>query len=129
MFQYISCCSLSSDKKFNMKFNYLFQYISCCSLSMSWFYIPPIFHCFNTSHVVVYLGSCYFYFSSCRFNTSHVVVYRWVVVAATIQVQFQYISCCSLSKNGVYWWWNFFKFQYISCCSLSIVVFGNPETV
>ena len=76
MFQYISCCSLSTSPIFftikltrfntshvvvylrfpNPKFNYAgsFQYISCCSLSLIVEHITLKKLSFNTSHVVVY---------------------------------------------------------------------------
>ena len=98
-----------------------FQYISCYSLSSA---IPLSYflkHCFNTSHVTLYLHlplhrRCRF----SRFNTSHVTLYpyarrrtKWVnyvsihlmllfimiVVKETEHTKgFQYISCYSLSQ-------------------------------
>ena len=57
--------------------NFWFQYISCCSLSSLFLKSAQVYHCFNTSHVVVYhltyITANRFY--SC-FNTSHVVVYH-----------------------------------------------------
>ena len=123
----------------------MFQYISCCSLSSYRVKKEDSYYSFNTSHVVVYLLDAFFMLFSenvsihlmlqfiqivpaCHqslicFNTSHVVVYRnlhvlqyfpadvsihlmlqFIDVAyfhAEIGILFQYISCCSLSKRNI----------------------------
>ena len=53
------------------------------------------------------------------FNTSHVVVYLADSLYRAAEIKFQYISCCSLSRRGLYTASGRAKFQYISCCSLS----------
>ena len=120
----------------------MFQYISCCSLSEECAYkCIPLFSRFNTSHVVVYL----MYKSLVReykesFNTSHVVVYRETNAEIFGELEFQYISCCSLSSCRPFFDQSRLcfntshvvvypiypiqasvtdTFQYISCCSLS----------
>ena len=55
LFQYISCCSLSSPLYDTGPSSLLFQYISCCSLSPSDINLCTDIYHFNTSHVVVYL--------------------------------------------------------------------------
>ena len=56
--------------------------------------------CFNTSHVVVYqLFHLLMQTKIQCFNTSHVVVYRRIESRTNHYVEFQYISCCSLSKE------------------------------
>ena len=82
-------------------------------------YLPSTIS-FNTSHVVVYLTPISSTArSSLRFNTSHVVVYRGFDLVINHFLQFQYISCCSLSKKMEVSPYNKTEFQYISCCSLS----------
>mgnify|MGYP006897633548 CR=1 FL=1 len=79
---------------------YLFQYISCCYLSISEKQMQIRQHCFNTSHVVIYLIWAFY------FDTVH---------------QFQYISCCYLSNTYRKAILVSVEFQYISCCYLSIL--------
>ena len=102
-FQYISCCSLSTipDALFNSVF--VFQYISCCSLSAINKYKLKAQLGFNTSHVVVYLQHCVLFLILIYcFNTSHVVVYHnFTQSSNNLSLMFQYISCCSLSNNGL----------------------------
>ena len=162
---YPDYCSLSAVK-------IVFQYISCCSLSLLSRHNLSSFLCFNTSHVVVYrrIPICTIMTKS-GFNTSHVVVYhgrpgksggcyfvsihlmlqfiRKLLSTAGKEIQFQYISCCSLSffiifstaelngfntshvvvylESGSYSY-KIQEFQYISCCSLSNYVFDVVES-
>ena len=67
---------------------------------------------FNTSHVVIYqkftagLDTSY-----SGFNTSHVVIYRRSVFPNRTNIfQFQYISCCYLSKKK----WHIQRREYVS---------------
>ena len=55
IFQYISCCSLSTLSTEQVTEEQIFQYISCCSLSMPLYRDLSFCVHFNTSHVVVYL--------------------------------------------------------------------------
>ena len=141
LFQYISCCSLSSwsiQKKrrsqvsIHLMLQFItsfslhnsdriqFQYISCCSLSPLLFNLYSRNSCFNTSHVVVYRysGSSGL-FPLCSFNTSHVVVYPTGSSSSDT-----YYTCFNTSHVVVYQPDNAIiipltSFQYISCCSLS----------
>ena len=54
LFQYISCCSLSSTSHIGLIIKPQFQYISCCSLSGCLAVVVFALGGFNTSHVVVY---------------------------------------------------------------------------
>ena len=100
LFQYISCCSLSSETPSINACRTTFQYISCCSLSYS--------RSFQTSwkpHVSIHL----------------MLQFISIVVTKMISsIMFQYISCCSLSDKIVNQMQGFVQFQYISCCSLSL---------
>ena len=120
MFQYISCCSLSTESCIASSEKIMFQYISCCSLSPHSDRSAKPYQCFNTSHVVVYqevycLFHCisrFQYISCCSLST----------IKGQIQSQcykFQYISCCSLSCTQLPDGMEIVLFQYISCCSLS----------
>ena len=82
MFQYISCCSLSDFFYLTSHTIIWFQYISCCSLSILILQCLILFHCFNTSHVVVYPAT--------------------ELGMSPQGVRFQYISCCSLSRMSLY---------------------------
>ena len=119
-FQYISCYYLSRYMKENPAVATLFQYISCCYLSR---YAPvkmSSLNYFNTSHVVIYLNR--------------------IKETGWDKYKFQYISCCYLSvlwlqkKLFLYvsihlmllFIWEcqaqvhvYYTFQYISCCYLS----------
>ena len=99
-FQYISCCSLSIKQNQQQYYFTRFQYISCCSLSLFAHIIQlPIFE-------FQYISCCSLsklkdlkFSTGNDFNTSHVVVYLGSKELQRQQLnQFQYISCCSLSK-------------------------------
>ena len=121
-FQYISCYSLSEMVKFDYYAIYMFQYISCYSLSVTvteefvpetgfntshvTLYPQPFYdrhqllQSFNTSHVTLYL----LWINRWKairnsFNTSHVTLYRFPERNLRIRIQFQYISCYSLSES------------------------------
>ena len=100
LFQYISCCSLSSLVVSSANCPIQFQYISCCSLSLQVVLDAASDLCFNTSHVVVYRHPTEPpRWGQLRFNTSHVVVYQNIRSSIRKNLKmFQYISCCSLSK-------------------------------
>ena len=97
-FQYISCCSLSNPRNFSVTSSFLFQYISCCSLSLKTLCATQEGHCFNTSHVVVYLIR---------------IILCYQLVQVSIHLMLQFIDNNSGQDKELY------LFQYISCCSLS----------
>ena len=144
-FQYISCCSLSNycqqyllnkDVSIHLMLQFInhihryFRFPMFVSIHLMLqfieFYlcIASNHFCFNTSHVVVYrrlaVCQCLLFLS---FNTSHVVVYLQHSTSRPDKIQFQYISCCSLSNFRKKWAVTISQFQYISCCSLSL----NPS--
>ena len=83
-----------------------FQYISCYSLSEVVILVGSFLSSFNTSHVTLYrvlIGGAFAIGK--RFNTSHVTLYQNVIEIKAKSLEFQYISCYSLSgyhvrKNG-----------------------------
>ena len=100
MFQYISCCSLSDFFYLTSHTIIWFQYISCCSLSILILQCLILFHCFNTSHVVVYLlMGCIPLYG--EFVSIHLML-QFILSFFNLHRHFglfQYISCCSLSGN------------------------------
>ena len=99
LFQYISCYSLSSIRRFKSCHRRTFQYISCYSLSILPLLLEMVEISFNTSHVTLYLLGMFFIQSP---------------------LLFQYISCYSLSNLILSSQVGIYKFQYISCYSLSL---------
>ena len=64
------------DSEDDIDIETMFQYISCCSLSTSPIFFTIKLTRFNTSHVVVYLLIVeHITLKKLSFNTSHVVVY------------------------------------------------------
>ena len=148
LFQYISCCSLSSTRlliclstsiSIHLMLQFIlpvcvtrnpalkFQYISCCSLSIQAGGCPVAADLFQ------YISCCSLsppsYVSGSHqqgFNTSHVVVYRRLPAkSGTGNFSF------NTSHVVVYLFPGcinicLFPFQYISCCSLSLFLV-NPE--
>ena len=139
-FQYISCCSLSKPPQvasltpvcFNTSHVVVyrepqeiaeqaleFQYISCCSLSLScqistlctYVSIHLMLQFIDDPRCIGCENSCVSIHLMLQFILNIIQkVYRFL--------QFQYISCCSLSREGCCWK-IYCRFQYISCCSLS----------
>ena len=122
LFQYISCCSLSAELAEYYIKRFGFQYISCCSLSIIADVSAIRWKGFNTSHVVVY-QNCNHWSGQmlCCFNTSHVVVYRSlpkvlrIYIIVSIHLMLQFIIVKCFALSLFHW------FQYISCCSLSFL--------
>ena len=56
-----------------------------------------IANCFNTSHVTLYLSFLYKHSATHCFNTSHVTLYQRKYGEMSRRIEFQYISCYSLS--------------------------------
>ena len=98
-FQYISCCSLSQPIIKELLCRLEFQYISCCSLSVNIFVKNSYFCSFNTSHVVVYLLVA---FSKQVYNLVSIHLMLQFIGEKIEKIvpddSFQYISCCSLSS-------------------------------
>ena len=162
-FQYISCYSLSNQSfsgthviilvsihlmlLFITVYRLLhiwfpaFQYISCYSLSVSVSPVNTDFSCFNTSHVTLYPSAnvSLFYISEVSI---HLMLLFIDLKAPDMQkvIEFQYISCYSLSRYTILSCGTFasfntshvtlyqifrcfvpehIMFQYISCYSLS----------
>ena len=124
LFQYISCCSLSAELAEYYIKRFGFQYISCCSLSIIADVSAIRWKGFNTSHVVVY-QNCNHWSGQmlCCFNTSHVVVYRSlpkvlrIYIIVSIHLMLQFIIVKCFALSLFHW------FQYISCCSLSPIIY------
>ena len=121
LFQYISCCYLSSPalkvkswvfvsihlmllfilRSATTIFYIAFVSIHLMLLFILTFCLAEIFGpCFNTSHVVIYLIiNLQQNQSGLSFNTSHVVIYRNLLITKQLIIAlFQYISCCYLSN-------------------------------
>ena len=99
LFQYISCCSLSTSKRIRLVCRLNFNTSHVVVYPVFFIQISSLLYDFNTSHVVVYPSSISTLNSlKFNFNTSHVVVYQDVVGLRAHAEIFQYISCCSLSN-------------------------------
>ena len=98
----------------------MFQYISCYSLSNH-----GLLHPETPGNVSIHLMLLFIEIGNTkeklalRFNTSHVTLYQDQVRLLRKPVPFQYISCYSLSGNGMVTKMKQEMFQYISCYSLS----------
>ena len=120
VFQYISCYSLSEEDLQKMHNYFVFQYISCYSLSQRLTEDHSFQICFNTSHVTLYHHPV----PSCCLDTQvsiHLMLLFISPLSAAFssQMQFQYISCYSLSSGKSFDKCRTSAFQYISCYSLS----------
>ena len=95
----------------------MFQYISCYSLSDIVTDALTAFGSFNTSHVILYpLPSWIIFIAVICFNTSHVILYLKEQKDEKNVLQFQYISCYSLSGKGDFVEW------YDPCFNTSHVI-------
>ena len=76
-----------------------FQYITCYSLSHTRKTEMEFLRCFNTSHVTLYpMEWVEMPRLERRFNTSHVTLYHGGYMMKRDLVEFQYITCYSLSQ-------------------------------
>ena len=97
-FQYISCYSLSEWGMMLKPLRMMFQYISCYSLSQPHSSKESHTRCFNTSHVTLYLRNGQDYRGTVQVSIHLMLLFiRDAKFSLISLVEFQYISCYSLS--------------------------------